>query len=148
MVFLAPDSRGYTWDLIKGGYGADFLFIDQALKYVFNRCNIDPKHIAFGGFSDGASYALSLGISNGDLFSHLIGFSPGYLAGKAPIVGKPGIYISHGTRDAILPVRNTRDNIVSALRKSGYCVVYNEFYGGHKLPAAVTEAALEWFLAQ
>ena len=147
MVFLAPDSLGSQWDLIKGGYGADFLFLDQTLKYVFNRCNIDTERIAIAGFSDGATYALSLGVSNGHLFSHLIGYSPGFIAGKEPVVGKPGIYISHGTKDTVFPVRVTRDTIVPAFRKAGYDVVYNEFKGGHEVPAAVSEAALDWFLS-
>ena len=146
MIFLAPDSRASTWDIIKGGYGADVQFLDRALRYVFNRYNIDPTRIALGGFSDGATYALSLGQSNGDLFSHLIGYSPGIVVGKDPIVGKPRIYISHGTRDNILNVRVTRNKIVPAFRKAGYDVIYNEFKGGHEVPAAVSEAALDWFL--
>ena len=145
-ILLAPDSRSTTWDLINGSYGADLIFLDEALKYVFERCNIDNTHIAFCGFSDGASYVLSLGISNGDLFTHLIGYSPGYLAGKEPVIGKPEIYISHGTEDNIFPVRITRNNIVPALVKSGYDVAYYEFEGGHEVPAAVSEAALDWFL--
>ncbi len=148
MIFLVPDSRGSKWDLIKGDYGADLIFLDQALKYVFSRCNIDPKRIALAGFSDGATYALSLGISNGDLFSHLIGYSPGFIAGKEPIVGKPRIYVSHGTNDTIFPVRVTRDRIVPAFLKVGYNVVYNEFEGGHEVPAAVSDAALDWFLSE
>lgn len=147
MIFLAPDSQRSTWDLIKGGYGADFIFLDQALKYVFDRCTIDPKRIAIGGFSDGATYALSLGVSNGDLFSHLIGYSPGFIAGKAPVVGRPKIYISHGTKDTLFPVRITRDSIVPAFKKAGYDVAYNEFEGGHEVPAAVSDAALDWFLS-
>ncbi len=31
------------------------------------------------GFSDGASYALSLGVPNGDLFTHIVAFSPGFM---------------------------------------------------------------------
>jgi phospholipase/carboxylesterase len=91
MIFLAPDSRSSTWDLIKGGYGADLQFLDQALGYVFNRCNIDPTRITLAGFSDGTTYALSLGMSNGDFFSHLIGYSPGFVVGEDPIVGRPRI---------------------------------------------------------
>lgn len=34
------------------------------------------------GFSDGASYALSLGLPNGNLFSHIVAFSPGFM--RAP----------------------------------------------------------------
>ena len=84
-----------------------------------------PERAALGGFSDGATYTLSLGVSNGDLFSHLIVYSPGYIAGKAPIVGKPRIYKSHGTKDHTLALEVSRDNVVPAFRKAGYDVVYN-----------------------
>jgi predicted esterase len=41
--------------------------------------NVDRSAICCSGFSDGASYALSLGLSNGDLFSHILAFSPGFM---------------------------------------------------------------------
>ncbi len=146
MIVLAIDSRSRTWDLLLGGYGDDLQFLDRALKYVFLRCNIDPEHIALCGFSDGATYALSLGISNGDLFSHLIGFSPGFVFSLDPIVGEPKIYISHGTRDSVLPVQGSRDTIVPTFISYGYDVTYNEFDGGHQVPASISEAALDWFI--
>ena len=45
-----------------------------------------------------ASYALSLGIANGNLFSHVLAFSPGFLA-PAGQTGSPRICVSHGTQD-------------------------------------------------
>lgn len=147
MVFLAPESRSATWDLIAlGGYGPDVAFIDEALKHTFDRCRIDPTRIAMAGFSDGASYALSLGVSNGDLLSHLIGYSPGFHAPSDPIVGSPRVFISHGTQDPILPVSTSRDIIVPGLQSSGYDVTYEEFVGGHEVPSVISEAALDWFL--
>lgn len=146
MIVLAIDSRLRTWDLILGGYGDDLQFLDRALKHVFLRCNIDPEHIALCGYSDGATYALSLGISNGDLFSHLIGYSPGYVVSLDPIVGKPSIYISHGTRDSVLPVQGSRNDIVPTFKNDGYDVTYNEFDGGHGVPASISEVALDWFI--
>ena len=83
-----PDSRGPPWDVLEGGYGPDVAFLDRALELTFSRCAIDPARIAAEGFSDGASYALSIGITNGDLFSHVIAFSPGFMAPKEPW-GKP-----------------------------------------------------------
>ncbi len=145
MVFLAPDSRGTTWDLSRGGFGPDVEFLDRALKYTFERCRIDPSHIALGGFSDGASYTLSLGVSNGDLFSHLIAYSPGYFSPAEPLVGKPPIYISHGNVDTILSVRNTRESIVLTLSNADYDVTYEEFDGDHEVPAEISESALDWF---
>lgn len=145
MILLLPDSRLSTWDLVLGGFGPDVEFLDLALKHTFDRCRIDPAHIALGGFSDGASYALSLGVSNGDLFSHLVGYSPGYLLPSDPIVGKPRVFVSHGRSDPILPVTASRISIVPTLRNAGYDVTYMEFDGGHEVPAAISEAALAWF---
>src|SRR5262245_38875298 len=60
VAVLAPDSRGRTWDAIGGDFGRDVAFLDRALARVFEMVAVDPGRIAVGGFSDGASYALSL----------------------------------------------------------------------------------------
>ena len=147
MVFLAPESRAPTWDLSSGGeFGPDVEFLDRALQHTFERCRIDPTHVALGGFSDGASYTLSLGVSNGDLFSHLVAYSPGYFRPAPPLIGKPPIYISHGTEDSVLPVFNTRESIVPNLRDAEYDVTYLEFEGDHEVPPEISESALDWFL--
>jgi phospholipase/carboxylesterase len=54
-------------------------FIDHSLQYVFDRYTVDPARLGIAEFSDGASYALSLGLPSGDLFSHIIAFSPGFM---------------------------------------------------------------------
>jgi predicted esterase len=41
------------------------------LSFVFDAYPVDPERIAVSGFSDGASYALSLGLINGTLFSQV-----------------------------------------------------------------------------
>lgn len=147
MIFLAPDSRSSTWDVLLGGFGPDVEFLDRALFHTFQRCRVDPGRIALGGFSDGASYALSLGLPNGDLFSHLVAYSPGFYVRPEQSVGNPAIFVSHGTDDNVLPVSASRDNIVPTLRDDGYEVNYQEFVGGHEVPAEISEAALDWFLA-
>jgi phospholipase/carboxylesterase len=146
MIFLAPDSRSSTWDLAEEAFGPDVAFLDRALHHTFERCLVDPAYLALGGISDGASYALSLGVSNGDLFSHLVGYSPGFFEPSKPIVGKPRIYISHGTQDTVLRVGLSQSQIVPRLRKDGYDVTYQQFEGGHQVPAEISEAALDWFL--
>jgi phospholipase/carboxylesterase len=146
MIFLALDSRSSTWDVLVGGFGPDVEFLDRALQHTFQRCRVDPGGIALGGFSDGASYALSLGLPNGDLFSHLVAYSPGFYVQPEQSVGKPAIFVSHGTGDGVLPVSVSRDNIVPTLRDEGYEVNYQEFGGGHEVPAEISEAALDWFL--
>ncbi len=146
-VLLAPDSRYWTWDVTGDTFGADVDFVDRALRYTFERCRIDPTRIALAGFSDGASASLSLGLANGDLFGHLVGYSPGMVYLRSPAVGKPEIFVSHGTLDSMINVSVSRDGIVPYLRDAGYAVVYEEFYGGHSVPGTISEAALDWFFS-
>ncbi|MFC6592325.1 alpha/beta hydrolase [Deinococcus lacus] len=119
--------------------------MDRALQLVFSRYAVDPAHLALDGFSDGASYALSLGLGNGDLFSHLLGFSPGFLA-PAGQVGRPRIFVSHGTADRVLPVERCGRVIRDQLRGAGYDLHYREFAGGHTVPSEVQAEALAWWL--
>jgi len=144
LILVAPASAGYTWDVIIGRWGRDVKLINQALEHVFASYAIDPSRVAIGGFSDGASYALSLGLTNGDLFTHVIAFSPGTVA---PVVrrGAPKIFISHGIRDEILPVSTCGRRIVEELRESGLDVEYREFDAGHRIPPDIALAAVSWF---
>ena len=143
LVLLAVDSRERTWDMIVGGYGPDVAFLDQALERVFAGVRIDPQRIAIEGFSDGASYALSLGLSNGDLFDAIVAFSPGFAA-PDELVGQPRIFVSHGTNDRVLPVDRTSRQVVPRLEAQEYDVRYEEFAGGHEAPPPVRAAALQW----
>lgn len=144
-ILLAVDSRGQTWDVIRSQYGADIAFIDQALTQTFNRYAIDPNRVAIAGFSDGASYALSVGLTNGDLFKHIIAFSPGFMV-PADQVGSPRLFVSHGQRDTVLPIDRCSRRIVPLLQQAGYEVRYQEFDGPHTVPAEIRHAALEWFM--
>lgn len=147
MIVLAIDSSVRTWDLItSGAVGPDARLLDLALQHTFDRLRIDATHLALAGFSDGASYALSLGPVNGDLFSHLVAYSPGIRVALGPLTGRPRIYISHGTSDPVIPASNTRDSTVPTLRDSGYDVTFNEFGGGHSVPDSIIESSLNWFL--
>lgn len=142
-VLLVPESRAASWDIVgTTDFQFDPPFIDRALGATFARCRIDPARIVLAGFSDGASYALSLGIANGDLFSALVAFSPGFVVPGIAPVGRPRIFVSHGRLDQILPVERSRDEIVPGLRARGYQVRYREFDGGHEVPAEVTGEGL------
>ncbi len=144
-IMLAPESRGATWDAIRGEFGRDVPFVDSALRYTFEHCAIDPRRVAIAGFSDGASYALSLGLANGDLFTHVIAFSPGFIREQEP-VGKPHIFVSHGQSDPILPIEVTSRALVPPLRGRGYAVEYVEFEGGHQVPDEISARGLDWFV--
>lgn len=145
LILLAPESRRETWDVIVGEYGPDVAFIDRALEQTFERYAIDEKRIAFGGFSDGASYALSLGIINGDLATHVIAFSPGFMAPTRQ-QGSPRLFISHGTRDQVLPIDRCSRRIVPQVRRAGFDVRYREFDGPHTIPPEIAREAVDWFV--
>ena len=144
LVLLSPESRGRTWDVLGCGFGPDVGFIDRALGQTFDRLAVDASRLAVTGFSDGASYALSLGLTNGDLFTHAIAFSPGFAA-PADRRGKPPVFVSHGTRDRVLPIERCSRRIVPQLEREGYGVRYREFDGPHTVPETVAREALEWF---
>lgn len=142
-LMLAPESRSGTWDIVNGPMAIDVQFIDAALEWTFRRCAVDAARMAVAGFSDGASYALSLGLANGDLFDRVVAFSPGFFR-VSFARGKPPVWISHGLDDAILPVNQTSRTIVGNLRLAGYAVDYREFDGGHEVPAAISDSAMAW----
>ena len=146
LILLALASRDYTWDMIslRGRYGPDVAAIDRALEQTFSRYAVDPARVSVGGYSDGASYALSLGLANGDLFTHLMAFSPGFLA-PAGQIGSPRVFVSHGKRDGWLPIDSCSRRIVPRLESAGYEVRYREFDGPHVVPPGIGREAAEWF---
>jgi phospholipase/carboxylesterase len=146
LLLLAPASRHSTWDVLVGGFGPDVAMLDRALAWVFVRYAVDQQHLALGGFSDGASYALSLGLTNGDLFTHILAFTPGFLQ-LARERGKPAIYVSHGTDDRVLPIDACSRRLVPRLQRAGYNVRYHEFAGPHTVPADIASEAVDWFIA-
>ena len=144
VVMVAPAAEGSTWSLFRGS-DTDLPFVNRALARAFARCPVDARRIAVGGFSDGASYALTLGLTNGDLFRAIMALSPGSaLVAKA--VGKPRVFIAHGTDDRVLPMSQTSDGIVRELRSSGYRVTYRKFRGGHEVVPAISREAVRWFV--
>lgn len=143
LVLLAPESRGVTWDAIRGSYGVDIAFIDRALESVFQRVAIDPARLTVEGFSDGATYALGVGLTNGDLFRRVVAFSPGFVLPIAP-QARPQIFVSHGTRDQVLPIDQCSRRIVPQLERARYTVQYREFDGPHAVPPDIAKAAIAW----
>ena len=144
MLLLAPASRGRTWDALLGGFGPDVAFLDRALDQTLSRYAVDPERTTIAGFSDGASYALGLGLANGDRFRRIIAFSPGFVP-RAPRHGQPRVFVSHGQADDVLPIDRCSRRIVPNLRGLGHDVQYREFEGGHAIPPEVVDEALAWW---
>ena len=86
---------------------------------------------------------MSLGLANGDFFTHVMAFSAGFIA-SAPRTGHPLIFMLHGTKDRVLPIDVTSRLFVPLLRSAGYTVHYLEFDGPHSVPRPIAREAFEW----
>lgn len=146
-LLLSPASAERTWDAIRGGYGPDLRLLDQSLARAFAMRRVDPSRIAIAGFSDGASYALGVGLSNGDLFHAVMAFSPCFVPPGAGVQGKPRLFLSHGTNDEILPIASCSRRLAPELQRVGYDITFRQFEGPHTVPPDIARDAVRWFLA-
>ena len=122
VILLAPSSRdASTWDMFGNGYGPDVAYVNNSLAQVADLYNVDRARVGLQGFSDGATYALSLGLANGKVFTHVIALSPGGLAPPS-LSGNPAVFISSGTNDSLFPKAQAADQIVCQLLENQYDV--------------------------
>lgn len=145
-LLLAPQSLFPTWDIVIGGNGPDRERLDIALAAVADRFTLDPAHLAFAGHSDGGSYAMSLGITNGQFVTHIIVSSAGFMTIQRQ-EGTPRIFMSHGTRDEQIPIARSGRKHSAALTNAGYDVTYVEYDGLHAYLPEVVERAVAFFLS-
>ena len=146
-LLMIPQSMFITWDLSIAGNGPDLERLQRALKIVFDHFPIAKNRLGFAGFSDGASYSLTIGITNGDIVSHVIAFSGGYMNVYTPN-GKPPVFIAHSPEDEQLPIKTSGLQHVEKLREGGYDVEFLEFHGPHKLQQPVVDKGIEFFLTK
>lgn len=145
VVMIAPESRGLTWGRAIPGFDADVRYLGPAYRHVANLVDVDETRVALGGVSDGAGYALSMGLAYGDSFNHLIIFMGGQMVPYRN-QGKPRIFMAHGVDDTQMPIDKTARIYVPRLKADGYDVTYHEYQGGHRVPPAEIRAAFEWFV--
>ena len=85
----------------------DLDFLEYAYDLIFRRYPIDPGRIGLIGYSDGASYALSVGLSNPQLFRAVMGWAAGFVAiendAAAPGTPRPAVLLEYGTHDELFP---------------------------------------------
>jgi predicted esterase len=161
LILLAPKSAGDTWDLIvsaarfhgrppKNGempeFGPDVARIDAALATAFQKAAIDPKHIILAGFSDGASYALSLGLANPGLFHGVVAFAPGMMIAPSRVSLAQRLFIAHGRADRAIPIRVSRDGLAPALAAAGMKMQYRDFNGAHDVNRKALDEGLTFVL--
>lgn len=144
-LLLVPQSTFPTWDLTIGGNGPDLERLNSALTEIASRYLLDRGRFGFAGFSDGASYSLSIGLTNGDIVSHVISFSGGYMNVYTP-TGMPQVFIAHSPEDEQLPIDTSGRRHVAKLKAGGYDVEYVEFHGNHSIQPPVVKLAVDFFL--
>src|SRR5215208_512758 len=145
-IVVAPESRDITWGKEAPGFDEDVRYIGAAFRHVGGLLNIDFDRVALGGQSDGAGYALTMGLAYGDTFNHLIVLAGGGLIEPIRRQGKPRIFIAHGVKDTTMPIDVSGRKNVDQLKKEGYDVTYHEHEGGHGTPREIVRESIEWFL--
>lgn len=144
-LLLAPQSMYPTWDIVIGGHGPDLQRLEGALSVVAEHFALDPSRLAFAGFSDGGSYALSAGVTNGDVASHVIGLSAGFMNAFTQ-AGTPRVFLAHGRSDRQLPIETSAHLHARKLLDSGYDLTLQPFDGDHVIVPWVVARAVEFFL--
>ncbi len=147
-IVVAPESRDLTWGKEAPGFDDDVRYLGAAFRHVGGLVNIDFDHVALGGQSDGAVYALSMGLAYGDTFNHLLIFAGGGLIEPIRRKGKPKIFIAHGVKDTTFPIDLTARKNVAQFKTEGYDVTYREHDGGHGTPADVMREGIMWFMGK
>ena len=149
MLFMS--SHTSTWDGIRHVYGRDLIASDIALSQVLS---MFPKiiEVAISGFSDGATYALNLGLTNPELFSCILAWSPGFIINSTntslndPCFILPKVFISHGIDDNVMNIQRCSHSIVKILRSRHIDVMFKEFQGEHEIPRDIAIEALQYWI--
>ena len=166
-LFLVPRSFHVTWDLItaatKGaavaaGGGApsprpDLDFLEYAYDLIFRRYPVDAERLGLVGYSDGASYALSVGLSNPHLFRAVMGWAAGFVAieneAAAPGVPRPAVLVEYGTHDELFPFEQVAVPMREQLEAFGCAVTFHVDEGGRHWPSGTfQDEALDWFFSE
>jgi phospholipase/carboxylesterase len=161
-LLLSIQSSGPTWDTIglvsaasKNGratrdqlFGADTGRVEQALSIALKAADADRRAVILAGFSDGASYALSLGLANPAIVSGIIAFAPGFHLEPAAINPKQRLFIAHSPTDKILSFERTRDDTVASLKKAGFDLSFRQFDGGHRVDKALLSDGVDYVLGR
>jgi predicted esterase len=152
-LFFVLRSLQPTWDLIAGGDGEDLDFLGWALGWIDDRYPTDPSRRALIGYSDGASYALAVGLSNPRAFAAVMGWAAGFLAIDAhnltPDDPRPRVLLEHGTQDQLFPFERVAVPLRDALVRLGYDVTFRVDEGGIHWPSPEFQtAALDWFFRE
>jgi phospholipase/carboxylesterase len=149
-LFLVPRSIQPTWDLITGAGRPDLDFLEFAYDLIYRRYPIDERRQAMIGYSDGASYALSIGLSNPSIFRAVMAWAAGFVAYDNAFVRdddpKPDLFLEYGTHDEVFSFEQVALPMRASLEEAGYRVEFRVDEGGRHWPSGYFQGeALDWF---
>ena len=150
VLVLSPTAQDRTWS-IMGGADVDADRLRETIESVAARYPVDRARVLLTGMSDGATYALLLGLRSGPPFTHLAPacgvLHPLLFAGGLDRAQDFPIYLIHGALDWMFPVytaRMGRDALLSA----GARLVYREIEDlSHTYPRDENPRILEWLVS-
>jgi len=148
--FFVPRSVEPTWDLIVGSTPVDLEFLEYAWDLIYRRYPIDPEQQGLIGYSDGASYALSLALSNPGTFEAVMAWAAGFVVLDRSSLDSAGrkarIYLEYGTHDSLFPFEQIAIPMRENLLRAGYDVTFSVDEGGRHMPSGSFQGeALDWF---
>jgi phospholipase/carboxylesterase len=151
LLLMAPTSQDRTWS-IMGGPDQDADPIREAVAGVSARYPVDRDRILLTGMSDGATYALVVGLREDMPFTHLAPacgvLHPVLLAdGRiGRLRGRP-VYLVHGALDWMFPV-GTAQMMRQVLEVTGARLVYREIEDlSHTYPRDENPRILDWLMS-
>jgi phospholipase/carboxylesterase len=152
-LFLIPRSHHPTWDLIAANDRPDLDFLEWAYDLIYRRYPVDPDRQAMIGYSDGASYALSVVLSNPGIFRAVMGWAAGFLVvdedGISADDPKPTVLLEYGTHDQLFPFERVALPMRQRLEQMGYAVEFRVDEGGRHWPSGDFQPeALGWFFSE
>jgi phospholipase/carboxylesterase len=150
VLVLSPTAQDRTWS-IMGGADVDADRLRETIESVAARYPVDRARVLLTGMSDGATYALLLGLRSGPPFTHLAPacgvLHPLLFAGGLDCAQDFPIYLIHGALDWMFPVytaRMGRDALLSA----GARLVYREIEDlSHTYPRDENPRILDWLMS-
>lgn len=162
IVLLAPDSRGVTWDTVllaeeplsedsplinshshRFTASGDARRVEAAISALAKIEPVDRARTVLAGFSDGATFALAMGMSRAHPFEAVIAWSPGIAIRTDDAARGRRVYISHGRQDPMLKFDVTCGDIVPLIESEGAVVTFLPFDGGHDAPVWVKDTFLD-----
>jgi predicted esterase len=144
-LLMVPQSMLVTWDIVIAGHGPDRERLDQALDKVTSHFLLDPTHLAFAGHSDGGSYSLSTGLTNGRIVTHIMAFSAGFMTVLSQ-EGEPKVFVAHARQDEQCPIDTAGRSHAAKLEAAGYDLTYVEYDGPHASQPPIVAKGVRFFL--